>query len=69
MIGNKDSTKYCRLISDEMLPFDEIKSGDDWNYQQNNDANHRTAKRKEWIYNNSQENMAWPSRSADLNPI
>jgi transposase len=59
---------YVEILKNHIPEIDEML-GDDWRLQQDNDPKHTSCLAKDFLRNNVQEVMDWPSNSPDLNPI
>ena len=62
MYGKQDSAKYCELLKDDLLPFAAVTHGENWTYQQDNAAIHRSFYTKKWFRDNGVDVLPWPSR-------
>ena len=68
-----NSTKYINVLESALLPSFTILFRDtnlDWvQFQQDNVANHKSARTTAWFRENCIELVDWPAQSPDLNPI
>ena len=52
MYGKQDSAKFCDLLKDYLLPCAAVTHGENWTYQQDNAAIHRSFYTQKWFMNN-----------------
>lgn len=67
--GNMNTSKYCDVLAEHLLPVGPLIAAGNWIFQQDNAAIHTSREAKEWFRVNNVDVLEWPSRSPDLNPI
>ena len=67
--GNMNSEGYCRYLEDYLLPFAAETLGDNWVFQQDGAACHRSKYTMQWLDSKGVDVLAWPAKSPDLNII
>ena len=66
--GNMDSTMYCDILKEKMLPSLR-KLGRGAVFQHDNDPKHRSKQTTAFLKKSKVNVLEWPSMSPDLNPI
>lgn len=66
--GNMDSTMYCEILKEKMLPSLK-KMGRKAIFQHDNDPKHRSKHTSAFLKKAKVSVLEWPSMSPDLNPI
>ncbi|KAL0147737.1 hypothetical protein M9458_056976, partial [Cirrhinus mrigala] len=68
--GKMNAAKYRDILDENLLQSArDLRLGQRFTFQQDNDPKHTAKIMKEWLHNNSVTVLEWPSRSPDLNPI
>ena len=67
--GNLDSSKYCTILEQTMLPFLENNHTNGAVFQQDNASCHVSEYTKKWFFDMDVNFMDWPACSPDQNPI
>ncbi|XP_024908483.1 AP-1 complex subunit beta-1-like [Cynoglossus semilaevis] len=68
--GRMDGAMYCGILDQHFLPsVRELKMGQGWVFQHNNDPKHTAKATKEWLKKKHIKVLEWPSQSPNLNPI
>lgn len=67
--GTVDSTKYCTILEEVMLPSAKKILGENFIFQQDNAPCHKSRQTMAWFDAHDVEVLQWPARSPDLNPI
>ncbi|KAK3561446.1 hypothetical protein QTP86_002827 [Hemibagrus guttatus] len=68
--GNLNSQDYQQILEENLLPsVRELKLGQKWVMQQDNDPKHFSKSTKEWLKRKRFHTLDWPSQSPDINPI
>lgn len=67
--GRQDSTKYCSLLEQYLIPFASSTYGEPYIFQQDNAPSHSSRQTKQWFEDKGIDFMRWPAKSPDLNPI
>lgn len=68
--GHLNSTKYIEILENVMLPsVRELYPDDNFIFQQDNCSIHTARNTKQWLRDNNVEELPWPSKSPDINPI
>ena len=71
MDGRQDSSKYCQVLRDGLLPFASgvFGEGQKWSFQQGNAPIHTPNLTKQWLLERSITTLPWPAKSPDINII
>ncbi len=68
--GKMNAAKYRDILDENLLQSaQDLRLGQKFTFQQDNDPKHTAKIMKEWLHNNSVTVLEWPSQSPDLNPI
>ena len=68
--GKMNAAKYRDILDENLLQSaQDLRLGQRFTFQQDNDPKHTAKITKEWLHNNSVTVLEWPSQSPDLNPI
>ena len=67
--GRINSTKYCTVLENYLLPYGHNVMLDNWVFQQDNAPIHVSTKTRNWMEVHDIKLMDWPSKSPDLNPM
>ncbi|KAG2459959.1 TC1A transposase, partial [Polypterus senegalus] len=68
--GKMNAAKYRDILDKNLLQSaKDLRLGQRFTFQQDNDPKHTAKIMKEWLHNNSMTVLEWPSQSPDLNPI
>ena len=67
--GNMDSTLYCSVLEEDLLPFAAENLGEEWTFQQDGASCHRSNYTKNWLRSKNVKLLDWPAKSPDLNII
>ncbi len=68
--GKMNAAKYRDILDKNLLQSaQDLRLGQRFTFQQDNDPKHTAKITKEWLHNNSVTVLEWPSQSPDLNPI
>lgn len=64
-----NSENYTDLLEDVLIEFGEQQPDQNWIFQQDNAAIHKSRHTMRWLNDRNIEILNWPARSPDLNPI
>jgi len=65
-----NAAKYRDILDENLFQSAlDLRLGQRFTFQQDNDPKHTAKITKEWLHNNSVAVLEWPSQSPDLNPI
>ena len=67
--GTVNSTTYCQILEETMLPSAARLLGENFIFQQDNAPCHKSRQTMAWLADHDVEVLPWPARSPDLNPI
>lgn len=67
--SNLNSTKYIRILNDNLLEFAALKFGENWSFQQDNASIHTSYQTMTWLKEKGEETISCPAESTDLNII
>lgn len=67
--GTLDSEGSCNILEECLLPFAEGNHPNGWRFQQDNASFHVSQYTKNFSSDTDIDDLDWPSRSTDLNPI
>ena len=68
--GKMNAAMYRDILEENLLqPALDLRLGQRFIFQQDNDPKHTAKISKEWLQDNSVNILEWPSQSPDLNPI
>ena len=64
-----DSTLYCSVLEEDLLPFAAETFGEEWTFQQDGASCHRSNYTNNWLTSKNVKLLEWPAKSPDLNII
>lgn len=67
--GSINSSYYCKILEDNLLPYIKEKFKRQYTFQQDNAPVHCSNMTKKFIKDHNVKVMEWPSKSPDLNPM
>ena len=67
--GKMNAAMYGDILDNLLKSALDLRLGQGFIFQQDNDPKHITKITKEWLQDNSVNVLEWPSQSPDLNPI
>ncbi|CDF36022.1 unnamed protein product [Chondrus crispus] len=67
--GTMDSTQYCSVLEEDLLPFAADNLGEQWTFQKDGASCHRSKYTKAWLDSKNVNLLDWPAKSPDLNII
>ena len=67
--GNMDSIQYGRILRKYLKKDGDSICGEDFIFMHDNDPKHKSKIIRNWLDDNNQLTLDWPSNSPDLNPI
>ncbi|CDF38189.1 unnamed protein product [Chondrus crispus] len=67
--GNMDSTLYCEVLEEDLLPFAADTFDEEWTFQQDGASCHPSNYTKNWFSSKNVKLLGWPAKSPDLNII
>ena len=70
MEGKMNGAKYKEILDENLLQSaQDLKLGQKFTFQQDNDPKHTAKTMQEWLQDKSLNVLEWPSQSPDFNPI
>jgi hypothetical protein len=68
--GKMNRAKYRDILDENLLQrARDLRLGQRFNFQQNNDPKHTAKTLQEWLWDKSLNVLKWPRQCPDLNPI